>query len=432
MALDGVRAPIRSQPFAKRGSQYPSPGGVGGEGGIGWSAEWQRYFTQLDLLLEKWNRVSIGVGAQANGINAIAIGRDAVSSAQSSIAIGVSSVASALTSVVIGAAAQSNAATSVVIGDNAQITNALRTASVTIGASAAGVQNGVIIGASASSTGASAIVIGASAIGARDSVTIGYQANAAGFFPVVTIGEGATATANNQCVIGGTTYPITDFYLGRGVVDASPSSITINANGGSGSNIAGGQLSLSGGRGTGTGLGGPVVLRTAPAGASGSALNALVDGAKLDTNSIFGLLCSQRVTSQFDKTNATLAAITGLSVTVTAAKKYSFLIVLHMQESTTGGIQFDFNGGSATMTDLIADVEVTGVSGAGTSIDVYRASALTSAYSLDDGSGNYRAVIRGTFLVNAGGTFAPRFAQNDAAGTSSVLVGSMMEVIEML
>lgn len=53
---------------------------------------------------------------------------------------------------------------------------------------------------------------------------------------------------------------------------------------GSGTNAAGTSLSLAGGRGTGTGAGGSVKLQVAPAGSSGSSLNALVDALVLDSN----------------------------------------------------------------------------------------------------------------------------------------------------
>lgn len=97
------------------------------------------------------------------------------------------------------------------------------------------------------------------------------------FDKVVLIGTYASATANAQIVFGSDSHEYTDLYGGGGVVHDSPPDWRINATGGLGTNIAGGALKLAGGRGTGTGAGGSVVVQTAPAGASGSSQNALVD-----------------------------------------------------------------------------------------------------------------------------------------------------------
>jgi hypothetical protein len=53
-----------------------------------------------------------------------------------------------------------------------------------------------------------------------------------------------------------------------------------------GTNIAGGQVTIQGGQGTGTGLGGSVVFQTAPAGSSGSTANAVVERFRIDPNGV--------------------------------------------------------------------------------------------------------------------------------------------------
>ena len=57
---------------------------------------------------------------------------------------------------------------------------------------------------------------------------------------------------------------------------ASPVACTFKGADGSGTNIAGGAISVASGRGTGTGIGGALNFQTAPAGGSGSSQNALV------------------------------------------------------------------------------------------------------------------------------------------------------------
>jgi hypothetical protein len=64
-------------------------------------------------------------------------------------------------------------------------------------------------------------------------------------------------------------------YIGEGVTDATPANGLINGTGGSGSNIAGGNLNLAGGKGTGNATPGAVAIRYPLIGASGSTLQSL-------------------------------------------------------------------------------------------------------------------------------------------------------------
>jgi len=146
----------------------------------------------------------------------------------------------------------------------------------------------------------------------------------------------------------------------------------------------------------------------------------------------FGRACKY-VATQVDKTsNTTLAALTDLSISLTAGKKYAFTCLLHMTDGGGGGgVKIDFNGGAATATTYIADVTIQTVAAPAT-VNNYRAAALNSAYTLA-ASGVCKALIHGFILVNTGGTFMPEFAQNSSnVTTSSVLVGSTLEVQECL
>lgn len=58
---------------------------------------------------------------------------------------------------------------------------------------------------------------------------------------------------------------------------------------GSGTNVAGSDVSLSGGEGTGTGAGGSVLIRTASAGATGATLNPLVTRVTVDSTGLVTL-----------------------------------------------------------------------------------------------------------------------------------------------
>lgn len=67
----------------------------------------------------------------------------------------------------------------------------------------------------------------------------------------------------------------TDVYFGAGVVKANPEGVTLQSTGGSGTNNYGAPLTIAGGKGTGTGAGGAIVLKTAGATSSGTTLNPL-------------------------------------------------------------------------------------------------------------------------------------------------------------
>ena len=107
-----------------------------------------------------------------------------------------------------------------------------------------------------------------------------------GFTYSIAIGYHADATASNQMVVGSVEAPITAMYLGEGVTSATPQDLTINATGGSGTNIAAGDLILAGGRSTGDADPGNIILQTSTVGASGSTLQTLATRATLSDNKI--------------------------------------------------------------------------------------------------------------------------------------------------
>lgn len=175
-------------------------------------------------------------------------------------------------------------------GDNTVVGNGAFTSEV------AGTQN-VALGSSAmlgSSSNTSCIAVGHRAgEGTNTHARVNYigafaKANAAGINDGLALGYSARLRASNQVVIGSGNSPLTDVYIGEGVIDATPpAGVTINATGGSGTNIAGAPLRLAGGKGTGSAAGGKVVIATAAAGASGATLNALTDRAEWDSAGLF-------------------------------------------------------------------------------------------------------------------------------------------------
>lgn len=150
--------------------------------------------------------------------------------------------------------------------------------------------------------------------------------------------------------------------------------------------------------------------------------------AELDVNGYIRWNGLKRVSTQFDKTNTTLATVTGLSVNVKAATNYHFRVVLFIDASAGGGHKVAI-GGTATATAIIYQV-LSVNNGTGAFAVTSRQTALGGAGG-QTGATTVYCVVEGEITVNAAGTLLVQFAQNAASGTSSVLVGSTFEVNEM-
>jgi len=132
---------------------------------------------------------------------------------------------------------------------------------------------------------------------------------------------------------------------------------------------------------------------------------------------------SKVVTTQFDKTNTTLANITGLSVAVKAGLTYKFRAVLFTTSDVGGGVKSTI-AGTATATSIIYE----GQTISGGTITQTRATALGTAVGGATAVTAALIIIEGTIVVNAAGTLTAQFAENAATATSSVLVGSTFTV----
>lgn len=134
---------------------------------------------------------------------------------------------------------------------------------------------------------------------------------------------------------------------------------------------------------------------------------------------------ASRVSAQFDKTNTSLANITGLTADVAAAGTYGFRAVLIVNADATGGYKFAI-AGTATATAIIARVTAQRDDTSSFTISA-RLTSLGSSTGIASGTA-LLVIIEGSIEVNAAGTLVPQFAQNAANGTSSILVGSTWEV----
>lgn len=153
------------------------------------------------------------------------------------------------------------------------------------------------VGNNATATGQFSTAVGDGTVAAFASTALGRLADASGqqatalgahtsatFFGSIAIGEGATTTAANQLVVGNTAADgsdISQVYIGSGVTDVSPTSLTIQGTGGSGLNVAGASVALAAGKSTGNASGGNLNFQVSAPSGSGSSLNALTTVASL-------------------------------------------------------------------------------------------------------------------------------------------------------
>lgn len=131
------------------------------------------------------------------------------------------------------------------------------------------------------------------------------------------------------------------------------------------------------------------------------------------------------VTTQFDKTNTTLADVTELSIGVQASRTYQFSAVLFVDADASGGYKFAI-GGTATATAIIYNINALN-NGSSAYTLTSRQTSVGGSAGAATGTSLY-VEISGTITVNAAGTLTVQFAQNSASGTSSVLVGSTFTV----
>ena len=182
-------------------------------------------------------------------------------------------------SVLIGRAGNGmgNVSAVIAIGKNALASTSVANNLVAIGTQALNAytgagENNVAIGKSALllSTNGTNVAIG----GLAGATIVSGSANV---FVGSAAGDSTAAGANSRFVSGSVASPIAQVFIGNGETAATPQAINYNATGGSGANVAGASLTLSGGAGTGTGAGGAVRMATAKAGSAGSTANALVN-----------------------------------------------------------------------------------------------------------------------------------------------------------
>jgi hypothetical protein len=197
--------------------------------------------------------VAIGYNAQATtGASPFALGYSSIATGNYSLALGYNAVASGAGAVAIGYHTDATVAFGFAMGYNAQAT---------------GGSYATALGYSANASAAAAFALGAFATSAYAGIALGYHAD---------------TTAAGQFVVGASESPITAMYIGEGVTSPEPSDFTLNATGGSGTDIAAGEFIVAVGRSTGAGDPGRLIFKTTAVEASSATLQALRTALVLD------------------------------------------------------------------------------------------------------------------------------------------------------
>lgn len=191
-------------------------------------------------------------------------------------------------------------------------------------------------------TGNRSISIGGNgAVSAAESIGIGY-AHSATHANCVALGRAATTTAVSQFVVGGNAQPITDFYLGEGVSQASAytaTAITMQPTEATGTNRDGLPLTIHGGRGTGTGnagaTNGSITLSTYPAIGTGTTQHTATPRFRARADGVM-LQASHGTMSNADERDEVRHWQTGATDTPSASTTYPVMVIAPENTANNG------------------------------------------------------------------------------------------------
>ena len=141
--------------------------------------------------------------------------------------------------------------------------------------------------------------------------------------------------------------------IGNGLSSATPQLGLIEATDGSGTNIAGAELRLQGGQGTGTGAGGALTFYTSAAGSSGSSTNSALERMRITTAGLVGIGTTSPNTllqvNTTSRTSGTNVDILTLSDTVTGVQTGGFgtrILATSNNGQAKSAIAFEADGGT--------------------------------------------------------------------------------------
>lgn len=138
----------------------------------------------------------------------------------------------------------------------------------------------------------------------------------------------------------------------------------------------------------------------------------------------FFSVSKKALAADFTNATATMANLTGLTVTLLTGRKYTFRMVAFFADSVAAdGAIFDFDGGTATATDFRCRGTITDAA----LLSAATTTAIATDFTAAAPTGAAVFEASGSFEVNAAGTFIPRAAQaSHTTGTLTVNRGSFL------
>ena len=171
---------------------------------------------------------------------------------------------------------------------------------------------------------------------------------------------------------------------------------------------------------TGTTLSGGTISGTTSIGAGATITSPTITGATITTSTITDAIQNGNMTSTGTLTatsNTTLANITGLSYTATAAGTYNFHIHLTGVSGASGGLKVAF-AGTATATSFTS----TCWDYNGTTLNAVTTQTTLGSSMIANTASYSDLVCDGAIVVNAGGSLALQAAQNASNATSTTVL----------
>lgn len=137
-----------------------------------------------------------------------------------------------------------------------------------------------------------------------------------------------------------------------------------------------------------------------------------------------------RMTTSPTNATAAMSNLTDLSQTLIAGRKYTGRLVIFAKNSTAAeGLQFDFNGGAATMTSVEFGFAAT-PPGSGLSLGTLTSTAIATPLTATTATtADAVYTIQFGCVCNVGGTIIPRFAEvSHTNGTATVELNSFFHL----
>lgn len=242
-----------------------------------------------------------------------------------------------------------------------------------------------------------------------------------------------------------------ELILGSGEASATTAGNTFRAPNRTGTDVAGTNLTIQAGNGTGTGGSGFIALQTAVPSTTGSTANTMVDRLKLSNgvmvgkafNMDYGVIPVEQfyaLNSSYVGSNVNTAqSMFGVGVNLAANTIYEFEIVFVLQKtagttSHTVSLQFDIGSGSinninySVLGSFAGNPTTTIVA---PDVMLYSQVATTTAVTAATTTAgvNFQGRVRGTVSIGTAGKWTPQYKLSAAPGGAySTLAGSFVKI----